>query len=162
MGYKFEYMTQEHAEEIAFNWHYDAEYSFYNMEEDKEDLAEFLDDQKRGDSNFFVTKDNDAIGFFSFNRVAINTIDIGLGIKPNLTGNGNGLELLKAGLDFAKIKYKPRKITLSVATFNQRAIKVYRKIGFEDVETFMQDTNGNRFEFLKMTFQCQQGESLCD
>lgn len=89
MGYKFEIMTQEQAEEIAFNWHYDAEYSFYDMEADKEDLVEFLDPNKRGDSNFVVTKDNDIIGFFSFNQVDINTIDIGLGLRPNLTGNGN-------------------------------------------------------------------------
>ncbi|QOV12628.1 GNAT family N-acetyltransferase [Viridibacillus arvi] len=154
MGYKFEIMTQEQAEEIAFNWHYDAEYSFYDMEADKEDLVEFLDPNKRGDSNFVVTKDNDIIGFFSFNQVDINTIDIGLGMRPNLTGNGNGLEFLKAGIEFAESKYTPRKIMLSVATFNQRAIKVYRKIGFEEVDTFMQDTNGDSFEFLKMTYQC--------
>ncbi len=154
MGYKFEIMTQEQAEEIAFNWHYDAEYAFYDMEADKEDLVEFLDPQKRGDSNFVVTKDNDIIGFFSFNEVAINTIDIGLGMRPNLIGNGNGSEFLKAGLEFAKSKYTPRKITLSVATFNQRAIKVYRKNGFEEVDTFMQDTNGDSFEFLKMTYRC--------
>jgi len=154
MGYKFEVMTQKQAEEIAFNWHYDAEYSFYDMEADKGDLVEFLDPQKRGDSNFVVTKANDIIGFFSFNKVAINTIDIGLGMRPNLIGNGNGLEFLKAGLEFAKSKYTPRKITLSVATFNQRAIKVYRKIGFEEVDTFTQDTNGDSFEFLKMTYRC--------
>jgi len=29
-----------------------------------------------------------------------------------------------------------------VATFNQRAIKLYRKVGFKDAETIMQDTNG--------------------
>ncbi|MGE7624600.1 GNAT family N-acetyltransferase [Viridibacillus sp. NPDC096237] len=154
MGYKFEIMTQEQAEEIAFNWHYDAEYSFYDMEADKEDLVEFLDPNKRGDSNFVVTKDNDIIGFFSFNQVDINTIDIGLGMRPNLTGNGNGLEFLKAGIEFAESKYLPQKIMLSVATFNQRAIKVYRKIGFEEVDTFMQDTNEDSFEFLKMTYLC--------
>ncbi|MFF3102514.1 GNAT family N-acetyltransferase [Viridibacillus arvi] len=154
MGYRFEIMTQEQAEEIAFNWHYDAEYSFYDMEADKEDLVEFLDPNKRGDSNFVVTKDNDIIGFFSFNQVDINTIDIGLGMRPNLTGNGNGLEFLKAGIEFAELKYTPQNIMLSVATFNQRAIKVYRKIGFEEVDTFMQNTNGNSFEFLKMTYQC--------
>lgn len=154
MGYKFEIMTQEQAEEIAYNWHYDAEYSFYNIESDKEDLVEFLDPQKRGDSNFVVTKDNDIIGFFSFNKVAINNIDIGLGMRPDLIGNGNGLEFLKAGLEFAKSKYIPQTITLSVATFNQRAIKVYRKIGFEEVDTFIQDTNGDSFEFLNMSYQC--------
>ena len=154
MEYEFEFMTQEQAEEIAFNWHYDAEYSFYDMKADKEDLAEFLDTQKRGDSYFVVTKDDDIIGFFSFNKIAINTIDIGLGMRPNLIGKRNGSGFLKAGLEFAKSKYSPKKITLSVATFNQRAIKVYRKLGFEDVGTFMQDTNGSRFEFLKMTYHC--------
>lgn len=154
MGYKFEMMTQEQAEEIAFNWHYEAEYSFYDMDADKDDLVEFLDPQKRGDSNFVVTQDNDIIGFFSFNKVAIHTIDIGLGMRPNLIGNGNGLEFIRAGLEFAISKYAPRKITLSVATFNQRAIKVYRKIGFEEVDTFMQDTNGDRFEFVEMAYWC--------
>ena len=154
MKYKFKIMTQEQAEEIAFNWHYEAEYSFYDMEADKEDLVEFLDPQKRGDSNYVVTKDNVIIGFFSFNKVDINTIDIGLGMNPNLVGNGNGLEFVKEGLEFARSKYTPQKITLSVATFNQRAIKVYKKIGFEEVNTFMQDTNGDSFEFLKMIYQC--------
>jgi len=154
MGYKFKVMTQEQAEEIAFNWHYDAEYSFYDMEADKEDLVEFLDPIKRGNSNFIVTKDNEIIGYFSFNKVDINTIEIGLGMRPNLIGNGNGVEFVKAGLEFAKSKYTPQKITLSVATFNQRAIKVYRKIGFEEVDTFMQDTTVDSFEFLKMAYQC--------
>lgn len=36
--YKFSIISQEEAETIAFNWHYENEYSFYNMEADKEDL----------------------------------------------------------------------------------------------------------------------------
>ncbi|WP_342429695.1 GNAT family N-acetyltransferase [Neobacillus sp. FSL H8-0543] len=150
MGYKFKIMKQEQAEEIAYKWHYDGKYSFYDMESDKEDLVEFLDPEKRGHSYFVVINEKEVIGFFSFNKVANNTIDIGLGLRPDLTGSGNGLEFLKAGLEFAKAKYKPEKTTLSVATFNQRAIKIYRKIGFEELETFIQDTNGSSFEFLKM------------
>lgn len=65
------------------------------------------------------------------------------------------MRFLKAGIDFAELIYKPQKITLSVATFNQRAIKVYRRIGFEEVDTYMQDTNGDSFEFLKMVYQCK-------
>ncbi len=151
MNYAFEIMMQEQAEDIAYNWHYDGIYSFYDMEADEEDFAAFLDSNKRN-STYVVTKDSEVVGFFSFNRTENNTIDIGLGMRPNLTGSGNGSEFIKAGMGFAKSTYSPDKITLSVATFNQRAIKVYRKIGFKDVETFMQDTNGSSFEFLKMVY----------
>ncbi|WP_394190105.1 GNAT family N-acetyltransferase [Paenisporosarcina quisquiliarum] len=152
MEYKFEEMTQERAEDIAFNWHYNGEFSFYDMESDQEDLVEFLDPDKRGNSHFVVINGTEVMGFFSFNKVAESTIDLGLGMRPDLTGNGNGLIFLIAGIDFAKAKYNPEKITLSVATFNQRAIKVYKKLGFEEDETFMQDTNGSRYEFLKMIY----------
>lgn len=31
MTYQFRIMTQEQVENIAFNWHYNGEYSFYDM-----------------------------------------------------------------------------------------------------------------------------------
>ncbi|WEG14578.1 GNAT family protein [Pullulanibacillus sp. KACC 23026] len=154
MLYKFTNMTQEQAEDISFNWHYDGEYSFYDMEADKEDLEEFLDPEQRGNSTFAVTKENELVAFFSVSKIADGTLEIGLGMRPDLTGQGCGLEFLKEGLNFVEFRYKPNKITLSVATFNQRAIKVYRKVGFTDVKTFMQNTNGSTFEFLKMQYEC--------
>ena len=154
MTYKFEIMTLEQAQDIAFNWHYNGEYSFYDMEADKEDLDEFLDPEIRGNSMYAVINNNELIGFFSVNKEEEKTFDIGLGLKPDLTGRGKGLEFLTAGMEFVKNEYKPEKITLSVATFNQRAIKVYRKFGFNDINTFMQDTNGSTFEFLKMEYEC--------
>jgi len=154
LEYELEIMTQEQAEIIAFNWHYEGEYSFYDIEADKEDLDEFLNPEKRGDTTFVVTKEKELFGFFSFNEVNQNTIEMGLGMRPDLTGRGVGEQFVRAGIEFAKSKYKPNKITLSVASFNQRAIKVYQKIGFEEVAIFMQDTNGSNFEFLKMSYRC--------
>ncbi|MCD5324400.1 MULTISPECIES: GNAT family N-acetyltransferase [Pontibacillus] len=154
MAYNFSILTQEQAEDIAFNWHYDGEYSFYDMEADKEDLDEFLNPEERGNSTFAVTKENELVAFFSFSEVADGTFDIGLGMRPDLTGKGNGLEFLRAGINFIQTEYKPEKVTLSVATFNQRAIKLYKRIGFKDVEIFSQDTNGSTFEFLKMEYKC--------
>lgn len=154
MLYKFTIMTQEQAEDIAFNWHYDGDFSFYDMEADKEDLDELLDPEQRGNSTFAVTKENELVAFFSISKVAYRMYEIGLGMRPDLTGQGSGLVFLKEGLRFVKSNYNPKKITLSVATFNQRAIKVYRKVGFTDVETFMQNTNGSTFEFLKMIYEC--------
>jgi [ribosomal protein S18]-alanine N-acetyltransferase len=154
MAYNFSVLTQEQAEDIAFNWHYNGEYSFYDMEADKEDLDEFSNPEERGNSTFAVTKENELVAFFCFNEVADGTFDIGLGMRPDLTGKGNGLDFFRAGINFIQTEYEPEKVTLSVATFNQRAIKLYRKIGFKDVEIFSLDTNGSTFEFLKMEYIC--------
>jgi len=102
MSYRFVKMTQSQAEDIAYNWHYDGIYSFYDMEADKEDLIEFLDPEKRLDSYFVVVNDDQVIGFFCFNKVDHNTIDIGLGMRPNFTGKGRGFTFIKAGIDDEK------------------------------------------------------------
>ncbi len=154
MTYKFNRMTQEQAEEIAFHWHYDGEYSFYDMEADQDDLEEFINPKRRGTSMYSVMENRELIGFFSANKVNNHTVDISLGLRPDLTGKGIGMEFLRNGMDFIKNKYKPKKMTLSVASFNQRAIKVYRKIGFKDTNTFMQHTNGCTYEFVKMEYKC--------
>ncbi|MBH0167078.1 GNAT family N-acetyltransferase [Fictibacillus sp. 7GRE50] len=154
MTYLFQVMTQEQAEEIAFQWHYDGEYSFYNMESDRDDLAEFINQEKRGESVYSVLNNNELIGFFSVNKADERIYDIGLGMRPDLTGKGIGFKFLKSGIEFVKSEYKPKKITLSVATFNQRAINVYGKMGFKEIKTFMQATNGSEFEFIKMEYGC--------
>jgi len=153
MDYNFNEMSQEQAKNIALNWHYEGKNSFYDVSADEEDLAEFLNPKERGDSYYIVKVFEEEIGYFSFDDKG-DSVDIGLGMKPKLTGKGLGLDFLKAGLNYAISKYNPKEITLSVATFNERAIKVYKKAGFEPIETFMQDTNGSRFEFLKMKYEC--------
>ncbi|WOV83700.1 GNAT family protein [Sporosarcina jeotgali] len=153
MNFIFSKMSQQQAENIASNWHYEDEYSFYDVDADEEDLIEFLDPKQREDIYYIVREDDEEIGFFSFDYKA-GAVDIGLGMQPELTGRGLGLEFFKAGLKFAISQFTPNEITLSVATFNDRAIKVYKKAGFEPGETFMQDTNGSRFEFLKMKYDC--------
>lgn len=152
MDYIFNIMTQEQAETIAFTWHYEGDYSFYDMEADQEDLAEFLNSEARGDTIYAVTSEGELIAFLSVTKVNSDTFDIGLGMKPNLTGRGQGEQFLRAAIDFIRSKYPVEKITLSVATFNQRAIKVYRKIGFKDAGLMMQDTNGGTYEFLHMEY----------
>lgn len=52
MGYTYTVMKQEEAEEIAYNWHYKGEYSFYDIKADEEDLAEFLEGESRGIIHF--------------------------------------------------------------------------------------------------------------
>ncbi|MGM0896497.1 MAG: GNAT family N-acetyltransferase [Bacillota bacterium] len=154
MHYTFQKMTQEQAEDIAANWRYEGKYSFYDMDADPEDLKEFLDPEKRADSYFVVLHNNELAGFYSFHQTDEERVDIGLGMKPDLTGRGRGVAFLEAGLQFTKTSYHPKKITLSVAAFNKRAIKVYENLGFREVESFVQATNGGRFDFVKMELDC--------
>ncbi|WP_338324993.1 GNAT family protein [Planococcus citreus] len=142
MDYIFQAMTQEQAEDIAASWRYQGEYSFYDMNADPEDLEEFLDPEKREGVYFVVLSQNEIIGFYSFQRPDQETVDIGLGMKPELTGKGNGAAFLAAGLQFAETRYRPKNITLSVAAFNQRAITLYEKLGFRKVASFVQPTTG--------------------
>ncbi|WP_249659444.1 GNAT family N-acetyltransferase [Lysinibacillus fusiformis] len=149
MSYCFLPISQEQAEDIAYNWHYEGDYSFYDMEADQEDLQAFLNPYTRGNV-FAVLKKQELVAYFSIMPVADQTMEIGLGMKPSLTGKGLGYNFLKNAIYFAN--YPCEMITLSVATFNLRAIKLYRKVGFQDAHTYMQATNGGVYEFLKMDY----------
>ena len=77
-------------------------------------------------------------------------LDVGLGMRPDLTGMGLGEEFVHAGLRFARETYSPPAFRLTVATFNQRAIRVYERAGFEIVERFGPDTQSAEKEWLLM------------
>lgn len=153
MEYQFKLITQEQAEEVAYNWHYHGEFAFYDMEADEEDLAEFIDPKARGESTYAVMENNELIGFCNFAQNN-NTVEVGLGLRPDLTGKGKGLNFVANVINFTKALFSPNQIILSVATFNQRAIKVYEKSGFKAENTYMQDTNGSSYEFLRMVYHC--------
>lgn len=153
MTHHFAVLTQQQAETIAYTWHYEGDYAFYDMEADKDDLAEFIDAEQRGRSVFAITSDTELVGFVSVTRPDAETIDIGLGMKPNLTGNGSGRAFVTSILDFVKTTYSPHRITLSVAAFNVRAIRVYEACGFKQTGSFQQPTNGSTFTFIQMERQ---------
>lgn len=149
MKYLIRLMGDADAQAIA-RWHYDEPYTFYDADQDPEDLAELLSAKARGDSYWAATDEQgDLRGFFSF-KVVGTTVEIGLGMRPDLTGQGKGLGFTQCGLRFAMERYQPTVIILYVAAFNQRAIRLYEKVGFARVERLMRETNGGQFEFVKM------------
>ena len=148
-GYLFRPMSEEHAREIAA-WRYEVPYDFYDTVNDQDDLAELLDPKRREGAYFSAFDERGAlVGFFQFENKG-QSVEVGLGLRPDLTGKGLGLGFLLAGLEFARRRFSPARFRLSVATFNERAIRVYERAGFQRVKVFTHHTNGGEHPFLLM------------
>jgi len=142
-------MTNSHATEIL-NWRYPPPYSMYNQEVSAAGLKELLDQSYKA----IVDQDGGLIGFYctgrsaqvpkghEFNVYQQTYIDIGLGMKPELTGKGFGKEFLA----FILQQLGSYSLRLTVAKFNQRAISLYEAFEFKHTHTF---TNGG-VEFITM------------
>lgn len=142
-------MSQADAVAIAA-WQYPPPYSFYDSTADAEDAALLLD-AKRREGRYFSALDvnRELSGFFEF-QVKGDIVIVGLGLRPDLTGRGLGGEFVEAGLAFARERFRPVRFRLSVAAFNERAIKVYERAGFTSTRTFDHETNGGVFRFVEM------------
>jgi [ribosomal protein S18]-alanine N-acetyltransferase len=148
--FSFRSMTEADAHAIAA-WKYPDEYSFYDLTSDPVDLAELLDPLARADEYVAVDSSEGAlIGFFQYKRPHGPSLGIGLGLHPSWTGRGLGGRFLEAGLDYGRRRFAPERFTLSVATFNRRAITVYERAGFAAVRIFNHRTSGREWEFVEM------------
>ncbi len=137
-------MTAEDAEAIAA-WHYSGPYAFYDWEQDPDDLAELLDPGEWGRRYFAADADGELAGLFVLKPHDDGT-EIGLGLRPDLTGQRLGARFLEAGLRFGGAE----RYTLAVAAFNRRAITVYERAGFLVTARYVHRTNGADHEFLRM------------
>jgi [ribosomal protein S18]-alanine N-acetyltransferase len=106
------------------SWRYPPPYDFYDGDIDPPSNPE----------RFFVALDRDRglVGFYYFEQKPPD-LDYGLGLRPDLVGQGLGLDFFNAGLAFAHERYEPRRVYLHVAEFNERARRVYERAGFEVV-----------------------------
>lgn len=162
MHFTFTPMTEEDARAIQ-SWHYEELYTTYNMHGDDEPdvLTEMLDTR----SPYYAVRDeqNTLIGFYSYGTsahiegemepglfVGDRMVTIGLGLRPDRTGRGLGLTFVHAGMDFARSAFAPKRFRLYVFAWNERAIRVYERAGFQRIGPHVvHHTEGDRI-FIEM------------
>ena len=158
MRFTLKPITPRDAQAIS-RWRYDGAYSIYNG--DPASVDSLL--RPRLLYHSVYDQSGDLVGYFCFGedaRVSAGrrlgvyerevALDIGLGMRPDLTGRSLGEEFVQAGLRFALEAYSPPAFRLSVASFNRRAIRVYERAGFEIVESFGAPRSGGEREWVLM------------
>lgn len=128
---------------LVGNWHYEPPYDIYDIESlDEDELAYFL----APENAFHVITDEagNLLAFCSFGPdgqvpggdYKAEALDIGLGVRPDLTGQGRGAWFVQTVLDFAARTFAPAMFRVTIAEFNKRAMRVWAKAGFEPVHHF--------------------------
>ncbi len=139
-------MNETYAKEIL-SWKYRAPYDFYNNETTPENVKEMLGNHYHA----VVNQLGELVAYYCVGNAAQVPVgrqfgvynedyfDIGIGVKPDWTGKGYGSHFFSAILSFIKNEANKRPIRLTVASVNQRAIRLYQRFGFEQVTSFQRD-----------------------
>jgi ribosomal-protein-alanine N-acetyltransferase len=155
MDLRFRPMDEASARETLI-WRYEPPYDFYNPNPDKaeETVQWFLD--PRNAYYAIIGNAGELVGYCCFGADArvpggdysADALDVGLRMRPDLTGQGRGGEFFAAILDFARRTFTPRVFRVTVAAFNRRAMRVYEKAGFERAQEFQRSGDGEGFVVL--------------
>ncbi len=124
-------------------WKYESPYDFYNNKISTDAIKELLENNYSG-----VFIDDELIGFFCTGTAAQvpsgstvgayeeRMVDIGLGMKPEMTGKGRGMDFFYFVMSTIRGLNGNGPLRLTVARFNQRAIHLYEKFGFVQKDQF--------------------------
>lgn len=132
----------------TMEWRYEPPYDLYNDPFSEESLQEKLDSSYRA----VFDEEGELFGFYCTGESAKIPVgvklgiydapatDMGLGMRPDMTGKGYGKRFMATILEDINAQEALR---LSVAVFNERAIRLYEDFGFQ---------RDHRFETEKVEF----------
>lgn len=158
MPFNFTPITESDARQMLM-WQYQEPYGIYNA--DPEEIEESIHQDFLQPAYHYHSIRNEAgelIGYCSFNGDAqvkggdysAEALDIGAGMRPDLTGQGYGAVFLAAILGFARQTFAPHTFRLTIVSWNDRAQRMAQSAGFRHEQTFM---NPNDTEFVILTRQ---------
>ena len=132
-------LTGDEAREVAA-WRYPAPYDLYDTGPDGAALLTARTPEGEG---YYpgVDASGAVVAFCVFGaeaRVAgqepvPGTLDVGAGVRPDLTGTGVGTALLPQALALGRSLFAPSVVRTAVAVFNERSLALCRRAGLEPV-----------------------------
>jgi RimJ/RimL family protein N-acetyltransferase len=155
MAFSFQPVDEESVRQFV-NWQYGPPYDVYNMDpnESEEMVAYFM----QPDIACHIVRDagGELVAFCTFGPdgqvpggdYGAEALDIGLGVRPDLTGQGRGHVFVTSVLDFARRTFAPVAFRVTVADFNRRALRVWERAGFQPVQRFERTPDGMGFVVL--------------
>jgi ribosomal-protein-alanine N-acetyltransferase len=156
MSISFTPLSRELAKEIV-SWRYDTPYHVYDYRfQSAEDAIDYLTEPTN--HVFAILREGELIGFRSFGpdgRVPGGDyddpcLDTGGGLRPDLTGQGFGEEVIRKGIEFGAEEFGAERFRVTIAVFNERALKVCKRIGFVEDHRFRRTSDGEQFVVLRL------------
>ena len=147
-------MTEEDGAHIC-SWTYEPPYQLYGFlpwEQMKALEVEFGDARIRSEQYVSVTDaDGELFGFAQFFPL-LGVTRLGLGMRPDRLGQGYGVPFVQAIVEEARRRHPVDMIDLEVLTWNERAIRTYRRAGFRITDTYTRQTPSGPGEFYCMVY----------
>ena len=135
-------MTDEEARTVAA-WSYPAPFDLYDV--DPDNTALFTERDDAGHGYYPALDQHGAVVAFCVlgpearvrgQHPQDHVLDVGLGVRPDLTSRGLASELLPQVATLAQSLFHPTQLRTAVATFNDRSLALCRKAGFSPVRDF--------------------------
>lgn len=146
----------ETAARAILTWRYEAPYDVYSLDagDPEEEMRCFLDPANA--YHTIVDREGFLAGYCCFGPDAqvpggdygTPALDIGLGLHPDLTGQGLGRAFVQVVLRFAVQEYAPAEFRVTVAEFNERALRVWKAARFQAMQRFERTPDGMPFVVL--------------
>ncbi len=142
--------NEGYGREVA-TWHYDPPYDFYDLASDPDDKAAMHDPARAAHYRAVLADGEGQLDAFWYFDWPDDAVEVGIGLRPDLTGLGHGEAFLSAQLAYAAQAWQPATFRLFVADWNERAVRLYERRGFREVgrETRRFELVGDH-EFLRM------------
>ncbi len=151
----FRRLEREETEAIL-RWTYESPYDLYNHRPADRDmlLREFLEAE-----NFYfalLDEQDDLVAYCCYGTSArvnggdysVEALDLGLTVRPDLTGRGLGSSFAKAVIEHGIRTFSPEMLRVTIARFNKRAVRVWERNDFSLGTMFERPLDKRKFMML--------------